>query len=269
MAAGKIPLIDAESLSLVAAFRAANVDALPIFLTPQSHDAYKARVAAWLQETPRALARYDVAARRQAAAVLRAQIYDQVITNTKLNQAVEDAVALSKKLRPDLFKDVSTGEDDPYAKEPWGAVRVVYLSGHAQLSRRDALLPRLLAALPEKLAALPESTTRKAAKDETEGVSFYFGAKAAELQKAKDEGRVLSWRQVGADTYARTTDSAAALYAKTGKLALLPLDDAEAAAMAAAGLRPEVTIVHVSSSTCTALHCPGSGYSHRTCECWT
>jgi guanylate kinase len=256
MATGKIPLVDAEALSVAAAFKASAVDCLPIFLQPPSHAAFRGCVDAWLRETPRALRAYELAARRQAAAVAAAPFYDEVLVNTKLYQAVEGAVDVARKFRTDLFKDVSTGEDDPYAKEPWRAVRAVAISGHAALSRRDALLQRLLAVLPDKLAALPESTTRKAAKDEAEGRECYFGAKLADLQKAKDEGRALTWRQAGADVYCRTIDSAQALFSKTGKLAVVPLGDGEALAAAQAGLRPDVALLHVRYLACqTVLTC--------------
>ena len=253
MAAGKLPLIDAESLALVTAFRAASVDCLPLFLQPPSHDAYAARVDTWLQETPHALAQYDAAARRQAADVMASHIYDEVLVNAKLHTSVEGAVEIVRKYRPDLFKDVSTGEDDPYAKEPWRAVCVVYVAGHAALSRRDALLARMLELLPDKFASLPESTTRKASKDEVEGRDGFFGVKGADLQKAKDEGRVLTWRQQGPDIYCRTVDAAAAQYAKSGLIALLPLGDEEAAAMVQAGLRHDIAVVHVRRSSVRAI----------------
>ena len=152
---------------------------------------------------------------------------------------------MARRYRSDLFKDVSTGEDDALAKSPWLAVHCVYISGHAQLSKRDALVAQVFEMLPQAFAKLPETTTRKPTKEETEGMHFFFNAKAADLQKAKDEGKVLTWRQQGADIYCRTLDSAAALFAKTGKLALLPLDDTEAVAMAGAGVRQEIAIVHV------------------------
>lgn len=69
MAAGRIPLIDAEALSVATAFKAASCDCLPVFLMPPSELEYAQRVASWLQETPRAIDLYDIAARRQAAQV--------------------------------------------------------------------------------------------------------------------------------------------------------------------------------------------------------
>lgn len=171
--------------------------------------------------------------------------YDEVLTNVKLSASIHSAVSLAKQYRPDLFKDVATGEDDAVTKSPWLAVRCILISGSARLSKRDALLAHMLQMMPDKFVTLPETTTRKPSKEETEGVHFFFGAKAADLQKAKDEGKVLTWRQQGADVYCRTVESAAVLSAKSGKLALLPLDDADAVTMVAAGLRAEVTIVHV------------------------
>lgn len=69
MASGKIPLIDAEALSIVAAFKEARCECLPVFLMPPSEQEYAQRVAAWLRETPRALDLYEISARRQAVRV--------------------------------------------------------------------------------------------------------------------------------------------------------------------------------------------------------
>jgi guanylate kinase len=129
MAAGKIPLIDAEAISFVASFQSAGVECLPIFLSPPSLDTYRDRVHLWLRETPRALGRYNVDARQQARQVVQARFYDEVLPNVKLNQTVEHVVDVARKYRPDLFKDVSTGEEDPYSKEPWRAICAVYLAG--------------------------------------------------------------------------------------------------------------------------------------------
>lgn len=109
MAAGKIPLLDVESLQAVQQFRRAGAECLSVFLRPPSTEAYAARVRSWLSETDRSVSRYIIAARRQARAVARSGIYDFALENRKLNGAVEGALSWARALRPDLFKDVSTG----------------------------------------------------------------------------------------------------------------------------------------------------------------
>lgn len=109
MAAGKIPLLDVESLEVMQQFRNAGTDCLCVFLRPPSTEEYEARVRVWLTETDRAISRYVRDARRQARSVAGAGIYDFALENRKLNGAVEGAISWAKTLRPDLFKDVSTG----------------------------------------------------------------------------------------------------------------------------------------------------------------
>jgi hypothetical protein len=125
------------------------------------------------------------------------------------------------------------------------ALTLQLCAGHDRLSKRDELLQKVLVALPDKFAALPETTTRKAAKDETEGTKFFFGAKAVDLQKLKADGAVLSWRQQGADIYCCTMEAAQAMYKHSGKLALLAVSDAAALAMVQSGLPPSLLVVHV------------------------
>ena len=248
MAAGKIPLIDAEDLSAVAAFAAAGVDCLPVFLRPPSIDAYRERVHTWLSETERALVRYDAQAREQCRRVVEAGFYDDVLVNAKLNAAVKDAVDVARGHRPDLFKDVSTGEDDPFAKEPWRAVRLVYLAGNALWqAAHDAVVRKLLDVLPDRFATLPETTTRKLGKGEADTGAFIYGAKAPDLQKLKAAGQVLTWREEGADIFCRTVAAAEELYAKHGRLAVLQISDSEALSMAQAGTPASTLVVHVRS----------------------
>lgn len=246
MAAGKIPLIDAEDLSVAAAFASAGVECLPIFLQPASVEAYRERVHTWLTETERALARYDAQAREQCRRIVEAGFYDNALVNAKLNGAVKDAVDIARSHRPDLFKDVSTGEDDPFAKEPWRAVRLVYLAGcPLWQGAHDAVVQKLLNVLPDRFATLPETTTRKLGKGEVDTGAFVYGVKAPDLQKLKAAGQVLTWREEGPDIFCRTVAAAEELHDKHGKIAVLQVGDVEALAMAQAGVPPNALIIHV------------------------
>jgi guanylate kinase len=97
-----------EGLDTVRQFRA-SMDCLVAFLAPPTAAAHGARLRSWLGETQRAVSRYAVDARQQTRDVLRAGIYDVLLQNRKVNEAVEEALGIARDLLPDLFKDVSTG----------------------------------------------------------------------------------------------------------------------------------------------------------------
>ena len=109
MAAGKIPLLDVETIEIMQQFRAAGTDCLCVFLRPTTIEVYEARIKAWLTESDRAISRYMANARAQAHDIIQAGIYDFALENRKLNEAVGSALSWAKGLRADLFKDVSTG----------------------------------------------------------------------------------------------------------------------------------------------------------------
>lgn len=111
MADGKIPLLEIESLATVQQFRGSGTACLVAFLQPPSKEAHERRLRNWLSETAHALSRYAVNARQQAREVLASGIYDMFLLNRKVNEAVEEAHWFAKQLRPDLFKDVSTGKE--------------------------------------------------------------------------------------------------------------------------------------------------------------
>ena len=89
---------------------------------------------------------------------------------------------------------------------------------------------------------------RRAGKDEVEGVHGFFGCKAADLEQARGAGAVLSWRQEGADVYACTLTAADALYAATGKIAVVATSDVDGVLRAQAGVPREMFLVHVRCS---------------------
>jgi hypothetical protein len=109
MASARIPLIDAEALSIARQFQQHSMPCLTIVLQPPSLDAFRGRLSRWLTETERALAQYAADLRKQVQAVLATRVHDEVVVSGKLNRAIEDALAVAKKYRPDLFKDVLTG----------------------------------------------------------------------------------------------------------------------------------------------------------------
>lgn len=113
-------------------------------------------------------------------------------------------------------------------------------------------MPRLVDCMPAAFAPLPESTTRKAGKDEVEGVHGFFGCKAADLERERANGATLSWRQEGGDTYACTLSAAGALYESTGKIAVVTTSDAEGVRMAQAGVPREMVLIHVRTCSTTA-----------------
>jgi guanylate kinase len=140
-----------------------------------------------------------------------------------------------------------------YVKEPWRAIRAVYISGHPSLSRAVELSHALCACLPTLFSMLPESTTRKANKGEIEGEDAYFGCKIADLEKSRAEGKVLTWRQDGGDVYCRTLAEASKMYEKTGRVAVVVVGDAEGLAIVEAGLPGHAYLVHVWSSAYTCV----------------
>lgn len=139
----------------------------------------------------------------------------------------------------------AAGEDDLYAKEPWRACRAVCLAGHPSLSLTPNLAQRLVDCIPGAFAVLPESTTRKAGKDEVEGVHGFFGCKAADLERDRAAGAALTWRQEGADVFAATLSAAESLYAATGKIGVVTTSDGDGVRIAQAGVPREVVLVHV------------------------
>jgi guanylate kinase len=246
MATGRIPLLDAEDLSMVASFQKADFTCLPIFLCPPSIDWYQQRLHKWLSETERALVRYEVAARCITQQAIEAGFYDDGLVNSKLNGAIKDAVDLAKRHRPDLFRDVSTGEDDLFAKEPWRAVRIVVLAQNVLWSHlHDAAFQKLLDLLPDKFAALPETTTRKPTKGEADTGQLIYGAKAQDLQQLKDQGHVLTWREERGDIYCRTLAAAEQMYHRTGKLAVVALADDQALEIVREGLPSHILMIQV------------------------
>ena len=210
MADGKIPLLAIESLSIVRQFRCRESQCLVAFLHPPSQECHERRLRTWLSETSHALSLYAVSARQQARQVLASGIYDMCLINRKVNEAVEEVHSFAKQLRPDLFKDVSTGrdieasplvqrmklligavsvlfklllsisfvhvsiyrcmtcpyqaagEDCPLSKEPWRAVRVIFLAGHPELSHTSQVADRLCQLMPFFFVKLPVHTTAKA-----------------------------------------------------------------------------------------------------------
>jgi guanylate kinase len=238
--------VDAEALSVVDSFRAANFDCLPIFLCPPSIAWYQQRIQKWLSETERALVRYNQTARTITRQVMEAGFYDDIIVNTKLTHAVKGAVDIAKRHRPDLFRDISTGEDDLLSKEPWRVVRVVVLAQNVLwLHLNDAVFQKLLDLLPDKFVALPETTTRKAAKGEADTGQFVFGAKAQELQQLKAAGQVLTWREEKGDIYCRTLPAAEKMYSSCGKLAVVAMADDKAVEIVRGGLPSHMLMLQV------------------------
>lgn len=109
MARGKIPLVAIENLATVQQLRSTGSDYLVVFLQPLSPAAFEVRLRTWLSETSHALSQYACDARLQAREVFASGIYDRLLLNRKVNEAVEEALSFVKELRPDLFKDISTG----------------------------------------------------------------------------------------------------------------------------------------------------------------
>lgn len=83
-----------------------------------------------------------------------------------------------------------------------------------------------------------------------EGTNGFYSCKRADLEKARAEGRTLTWSETAAEIFCHTITSANLAYEATGRVSVLVIEDTTGLQLISKGLAPHSVLVHVRFKSC-------------------
>lgn len=78
-----------------------------------------------------------------------------------------------------------------------------------------------------------------------EGVDGFYGCKVTDLDKARADGKTLTWREEGADVFCYTITAANFAFEASGRISVLAVEDTTGLRLVSDGLAVHSCVVHV------------------------